>query len=304
MNKIIIFVLTLLVVSSCADENAKPIITFDDAGKGAYVKLIEKGNQLINLFDIDGSVFVYSVEFVDLEKGNLISEYNLDLTLRDNTPDNGVNVQNGPLRLRSFSASEFETTERGFKGLSNITFTASELIAAAGATADQLGPGDVFIVNGSLVMNDGRVFAGGNSSAAVRGSAFAGFFDFALTASCPSNLEGSYAYETTDIWCGGTSTGSVDIIALGGGSYRISDWSFGSYAVCYGGGVADSGGLTFKDVCNEVSYTGFVDVFGDTWTWTSSVDGDRWTMTWENTYGEAATSTIINNGGDWPFTLK
>ena len=302
MKKLLVFLFAGLMVTSCADEDLGPIVTFDTASKGAYIKLIEEGSRLVNLFDVPGSVYTYSVEFVDFDQGNLVSEYNLDLTVVDNTPDND-NVSAGPIRLKSFSASEFGSTDRGFKGLSGISLSATELIAAAGISADQLGPNDVFRVNGSLTLQDGSVFAGSNSSAAVRGTAFAGHFDFDLTANCPSDLTGSYAYETTDAWCDGSSaTGSVDIVAVGGGTYYFSDWSFGAYGPCYGA-VADQPGITFAEVCAEVSYTAVVDSYGDTWTFTSSVDGDRWTINWENTYGESANSVVINPNG-WAFTLK
>ena len=300
------FAICGLFVTSCADENLAPIITFDQAGKGAYIKRLDESPRLINLFNVAGSTYTYSVEFVDFEQGNLVSEYNLDVTLRDNTPDNGSNVQNGPFRFRSYSASEFGSTDRGFKGLDNIAISANDLIAAAGTTADALGAGDVFQVRGSITLTDGSVFAGANSSAAVRGSAFAGHFDFDLTATCPSTLAGTYQYEGSAYWCnGGTGGGTVDMIEVSAGVYRFSDWSFGGYGACYGAGsVADSGGLTFEDVCNEVTFTGFTDDFGDTWTYISSIDGDRWTIQWDNTYGENGTAVIINNGGPWPISLK
>jgi len=304
MNKLKIFILSGVLgclLFSCADENLSPIITFDKAEKGAYIRLIQSGNSLVNLFDIPGSSFTYSVEFVDSEDGDLVAEYNLDLTYQG---ADGSTV--GPVRYKSFTPSDFTTTEAGLKGLENIVIPATEAISALGLSNDDIQPGDNFAFDGSIVLTTGAVFGAENSSATVRGAAFRGYFDFGLPAGCPSDLTGTYSYSTTDIvcpgfeWDGTPATGTVDILAQGGGVYKFSDWAFGAY-VCYGGGTA-GGDLTFIDVCEEVSFTGFTDSFGDTWTFDSSIDGEEWTIKWENTYGEAATAVITFPGGV-PFTL-
>ena len=290
---------------SCADENKKPIATFDDSGKGAYVKLITENERFVNLFDVPGANYIYSVELVDLENGALISSYDIDLTFVDNDPSNG-NKGQGPLRFRSFGASDFEDLPSGFKGLSDISIKATEMLSALGLVEADISAGDYFAVDGFLTLEDGRVFGAANSSAAVNGSAFQGHFSFRLTAGCPSSLDGSYAYESTDVWCnGGTASGTVDIVQVSAGTYVFNDWSFGGYGVCYGtGSVADSQTLTFADVCAVVSFTGFVDSFGDTWEYTSSIDGNAWTIGWTNTYGESGSTTVFSNGASWPFTLS
>lgn len=297
----------VLFLMSCADESLGPVATFDKSGKGAYVRLVSENERFVNLFDVPGSDYIYSVELVDLEQGALIQEYFLDLTYDDNTPDNGASLAKGPIRLRSYSASDFEDLASGFKGLSNISVKATEMLSALGISADQVGAGDVFIVDGGLVLDDGRVFTHANSTAAVRGSAFQGHFQYRLTAGCPSSLDGTYNYESSNIWCnGGTASGSVTLTQISAGTYAFDDWSFGGYGACYGpGSAAGSTSLNFGDVCAVVTFTGDVDVYGDSWTYTpSSVDGDAWTITWANTYGESGTAVIFNNGGaDWPFTL-
>ncbi|MDH3245700.1 MAG: hypothetical protein OEM26_13865 [Saprospiraceae bacterium] len=301
-----IYLFSGLLLFSCADDSLSPIITFDKAGKGAYVRLVEEGgSKLVNLFDIAGSQYNYSVEFVDQEQGNLVAEYKLDITFVDNTPDNGNN-STGPVSFKSFSPGDFSNTERGYKGLSGISLPANDVISAVGLTAADLGPGDIFRIQGFVVLTDGSVFGKANSSAAVNGSAFQGHFDFDLTASCPSTLAGTYDVQGSNFWCGEPdAAGSVTIEALGGGSYTFDDWSFLAYPACYGGLAASWGTLSFKDVCNEVSFTGFTDNYGDTWEFTSEVNGSEWTISWVNTYGEAGTAVITNSGGaDWPFTLK
>lgn len=306
MNKLklsFIFGALFLMVTNCADEDLGPILTFDIAGKGAYVRLVSESDKLINLFDIAGSSYTYSVEFVDVEQGDLVSEYVIELTYSDADLSDG-DQSTGPIAFRSFQASEFEELASGFKGLSDITITANDVISAAGLTADDVNPGDQFIMDGSLILEDGSVFSADNSSASVRGSAFQGHFRFILPAACPSSLEGTYDFTTTDIWCGADPTsGTVEIIAQGGGTYVFDDWSLGAYISCYGGGTAGGGNLAFTDVCNEVSFTGRTDSFGDTWTFTSEVKGNEWIIEWVNTYGEAGTSVIVNPNG-WSFTIE
>lgn len=306
MNKKLFSILALaglgVFATSCADEELSPIITFDKAGKGAYVKLLEdNGNQLINLLDLSTSNYVYSVEFVDLEQGDLVSEYRIDVIYRDVNPDNGDNSQPAK-ELRVWSASEFGESARGFKSVMDISITPEDVFRASGVDGSTVRAGDQFIIDGTLSLQDGSTFGAENSSAAVRGSAFQGHFDFTLAAGCPSSLGGTFDYEMTESFCGDAATGSVTITALGGGAYTFDDFSLGAYPTCYSGFIASSWGeLQFTDVCEEVSFTGFVDNYGDTWEFTHSVDGNNWTITWSNTYDESGTSTIINPNG-WGFT--
>lgn len=296
--------MAVLIFASCKDENLAPIATFDAAEKGAYPRRIDEGNKLINLLDIQSSSYTYTIEFVDLEQGNLVSEYRLQLTYEDNDPSNG-DKSSGPTDFRTWSSSEFETNANGFKGLSNITITGPEAIAAAGLTADDVSAGDNFKFTGSVTTVDGAVYTASNSSAAVNGSAFRGHFNFTMPAACPSDLTGTFAYTSADSWCGGgpVSDGTVDVLAIGGGSYNFSDWSFGAYGPCYGA-VAAQTTLIFTEVCQEVAFTGRVDSYGDTWTFDSDIDGAVWRIKWDNTYGESGETFITHPSGSWPFTLK
>lgn len=292
----------LFITYGCKDEDLAPIVTFDSVEKGAYPRLIEEGELLINLFDIAGSQYTYTVEFVDIEQGALVSEYNLYMTYNDNNPENG-DASVGPIEFRTFSQSDFTDNADGFRELSQ-TITANEAIAAANTTAEDIGPGDEFVFEGEVVLENGATFRSENSSATVVGAGFRGHFDFTMPCACPSDLAGTYEYTTTDVWCdGSTVTGTVDIEAQGGGVYKFSDWAFGAYGPCYGGGTA-GGDLTFDDVCEVVTFTGFTDSFGDTWTFSSSLSADNteWTIKWENTYGESATSVVVNPNG-WSFDL-
>lgn len=302
INKIVLALVALAILSfSCASEDREPIVLLDEIEKGAYPRLIDQTETLINLFDIEGSSYTYNIEFVDEQGGTLLAEYVLDLVYEDNDPSNGDN-SSGPVEFLTITPDQCTTNENGFLQAPTITITGPEALAAAGVTAEQVSAGDQFNFVGRVVLTDGRTFSQANSSSTIVGPAFRGHFNFTMPASCPSDLTGTYEYTTTDIWCGSAdASGTVTIEALGGGVYQFDDWSFGSYGTCYGGGSA-SGDLTFTDVCLEVSFTGFTDSFGDTWTYDSSIDGENWNIIWENTYGESGNTTIVFPGGV-PFTL-
>ena len=303
-NRLSIIVLSVLLAFGCADENLQPILTFDQAGKGAYIKRLSESAKLINVLNestTNASAYTYGVEFVDLENGNLVSEYRLDLIYRP------VGAANRTVTaFRSYGQSDFTDSEAGFRSMPNIEITAPQIMQALNLTFADLTADDQFTFKGYITLEDGSVFGFDNSSAPVRGSAFQAHFDFTLPAACPSDLAGTFAYESSAFWCnGGSGTGNVSIVARGGGVYRFSDWSFGGYAACYGGGTANSTTLTFTDVCTEVSFTGFTDSFGDVWTYVSTIVGNDWTIEWSNTYGETGTAVIHYTGGaDWPITLN
>jgi len=299
-RKIYIVLFTLL-FAGCADDSLRPVLTFEDSGKGAYIKLIEESSKLINVLNestINASTYTYSVEFIDVEGGNKVEEYRLDLVYQP--VDGSDQTVTG---FKSWGQGEFTDSADGLRSLQGITITAPEILGALNLAPGDLAPGDNFRFRGNLVLDDGQEFGFDNSSAAVRGSAFTAHFDFTLPAACPSDLTGTFDFETTNIWCGADAvTGSVEILSRGGGVYEFSDWAFGSYGSCYGGGTA-GGEILFTDVCTEVSFTGFVDSFGDTWTFDSSIDGNEWTINWENTYGEAGSTVLTYPNGDWPITL-
>lgn len=304
-NKIIglLAVLLVLLFASCTDEDRLPLVVLDTVEKGAYPRLIDQTDGLINLLDVGSSSYTYQVEFVDEEGGALVAAYVVDLVYDDNDASNGDN-SSGPTEYLRMTPDQFSANANGYLEAPSVTITGNEALAAAGVTLDQVSAGDNFNFVGRVELTDGRVFSQTNSSATVVGPAFRGHFNFTMGANCPSDLTGSFAYETTDTWCDGSSvSGTVDIVSQGGGIYNFSDWSFGAYGPCYGA-VAAQPTLRFSEVCTEVSFVGFTDSYGDTWTFDSNIDGDKWTINWTNTYGESANSVIINASGSWPFTLK
>lgn len=302
-SKILVLFAALLVVSSCEDEDRLPLVVLDTVEKGAYPRLIDQTDKLFNLFDVAGSTYTYNVEFVDEQGGGLVDAYVVDLVYDDNNPDNG-DKSVGPIEYIRMTSDQFSKNENGYLQAPTISINGSEVLAKLGLSEEDIMANDNFNFQGRVELSDGRTFSQANSSATVVGPAFRGHFNYTMPAACPSEYAGTYEYKTTNLWCGADDvSGTVEMVPQGGGVYIFSDWAFGAYA-CYGGGTA-GGSLFFTDVCNTVSFTGFTDSFGDTWTFTSSVEGNVWNIDWVNTYGESASSQIFYpGGGDWPITLK
>lgn len=302
-NKFLLFFGAILILAtSCADDNLAPIATFEASEKGAYPALISEGVRDINLFDIAGSSYAYTIEFIDLEAGNLVSEYSLQLSYEDGDVSDG-DASQGPTEYQAWPASSFETNANGNKGISNITITANEAMAAFGLT--ELGPGDIFRFVGRVTTTSGQSFMASNSSASVNGAAFRGHFNFNLTAICPSSLEGTYTAITSGFVCPNGATGTtnsreVTLSKDGKTAYDVDDFSFGGYDVCYGIDAGRPlGNLRLVDVCNKISVTG-ASQWGEIYTYSNmSVDGNSLFFTWLNDYGEGSDVELINPAG-WP----
>lgn len=172
----------LLLVSSCADDNLKPILTFDQVTKGGYVRLVSLTTGEYDLQNYNSTAYQYSVEFVDLEQGALITQYDLNVSFTDN---HGGGTSGGPVLYRSWSAGDFGTNANGFKNLDDITIPITEVAALFGLSEADFVAGDVFTFEGSVTLSDGNVYSFDNSSAAVNGSAFQGWFKFTAKVTCP-----------------------------------------------------------------------------------------------------------------------
>ena len=136
LNKIFIFLTALAYLVGCADESLEPVLTYDNSGKGAYVKLISESDKLINVLNestINSSSYNYSVEFVDVENGDKVTEYRVDLTYE---PVSGSDI--AVSSFLSYSADQFTVSEDGLKSVQDITITAPEVLSALGISAADL----------------------------------------------------------------------------------------------------------------------------------------------------------------------
>lgn len=302
--KLTIWTFILIYSVGCEDPDAEPVVTFDSATKGAYPRLITEGNKLMNLYALDTCQYVCSIEFSDAERGALVEQY--ILMLEYETDDE--NKAFGPAVFRTYTTEDFAVNDDGFVGIANITLTSEELLQAIGLPESELSPWESFNISSKLILKDESEYMGDNSSATIASSAFRGHFDYSLPINCSSDLTGTFSY-SSDLWCGESHTGTVKIEAVSDWVYTFDDWSFGGYLSCYeyDEGVSDSEkvatGLRFTETCGEVEFTTLQDSEGDTWEITSSIDGDEWTISYENPEFEESGTVVITWPGGVPFTL-
>lgn len=211
---LILFISGLMVMTSCKDESKAPIITFDQAGKGAYVKLVNvnEGVDGYNLSEFSSSAYDFDVEFVDEQQGDLVSTYTIYVSYKP-SPFSSTPAVAEVLYLTKDSG-EFTETDRGFKG-TNVRAPLADVASKLGLSEGDLGGADVFNFRSEIILQDGSVFQFSNSSSAVNGSAFQGHFNFSVKLSCPlsdDKFVGAYTltHITTDNWAFGVPPFEAD----------------------------------------------------------------------------------------------
>lgn len=169
-----------LLLTSCADEELKPIATFEDSTIGIQAALIEGGVQEIDLANPSTA----SVTNTVMLRGDEAASYAIYLSFDDRDPDNGDDSKPEQL-YAEFGQSDFVTVAESPYPRVTYTIAFADLIRQFNLDVDKLSAGDRFQVRTEIVSTDGRVFSAANSSAAVNGSAFSGYFSFPLIITCP-----------------------------------------------------------------------------------------------------------------------
>jgi len=181
--KTIVIALGAFMVTSCADPELSPIITFDKAGKGAYIRLVELKSGLFDNNSPETAALEFDAEFIDIENGALVNNYSINVQYIDANPDNGDNsVATTP--YLSFGKSDFGTSVNGKVGMS-LSISLKDLTTKLGLNLDDILALDQFRFSSSITLDDGQVFSQANSSAAVTGDAFQGWFNFSGIVTCP-----------------------------------------------------------------------------------------------------------------------
>lgn len=194
------FIISLFLITSCADEELAPIIDFSNLQFGAYVRALSSDNASFDLENPGSATFNYAVEFVDIERGATVQSYSVSVGFKDNSPSNGDSSK-GEQLWKTFSSSEFSTSANGYASL-ETSVSLSELTSLLGLDSDDLFARDEFEFTSEITTSEGVTHNSGNSSATVNGSAFAGFFDFDISLFCgipDSDFVGEYTltYEET-----------------------------------------------------------------------------------------------------------
>lgn len=181
IKKILIFsTLAGLILTSCADENLKPIATFEDSAIGIQAALIEGGAVEMDLANPSTSSITNTV----MLRGDEAASYVIYVSFDDRNPDNGDDSK-AEIQLMEFSQSDFQTVPESPFPRVTYTIAFADLIREFNLDVDKLKPSDRFPVRTEIIAVDGRVFSAANSSAAVNGSAFAGIFSYNLLVTCP-----------------------------------------------------------------------------------------------------------------------
>lgn len=181
--KIIVIALAAFLMSSCADPDLSPIITFDQAGKGGYVRGLDTRVGLYDNNSPSTAALDFDVEFIDSEDGGLVNNYSINVEYVDANPANGDNSVPATPYL-SFGKSDFGTSVNGKVGMT-LNIPLSDVAAALNLNLDDILALDEFKFTSSITLDDGQVFSQANSSAAVVGSAFQGKFNFSGIVTCP-----------------------------------------------------------------------------------------------------------------------
>jgi len=181
---LILFISGLMFMTSCKDESKAPIITFDQAGKGAYVKLlnVNEGVDGFNLSQFSSSAYDFDVEFVDEQQGDLVATYTIFVSYQPSPFSTTAPV--AEKQYLSVDSGSFGESERGFKSY-NVRIGLADLASQMGLSESDLGGADAFNFRSEIVLTDGSVFKFENSSSAVNSSAFAGHFNFSVKLACP-----------------------------------------------------------------------------------------------------------------------
>ena len=165
MKKLLILLISgLMFMTSCKDEDKAPIITFDQAGKGAYVRLlnVNEGVDGYNLSQFSSTAYDFDVEFVDEQQGDLVATYNIYVSYAP-SPFSSTPAVSENLYL-SVDAGSFGESERGYK-TTNVRIPLADLASKLGLSEGQLGGADIFNFRSEIILQDGSVFQASNSSA-------------------------------------------------------------------------------------------------------------------------------------------
>ena len=283
-------VVALMISVSCEDDAKKP---FDKFQRGA-IPLFAQGDGdsgFIDLYDFNSSKMAFEV---NTEGETDVAS--LDIVITYNNAETGESNDATYTTLTTLPSDVLI----GFDQLGSA-FPKEVL------TADSLGLGDSFTINGYVTTGDGRYLNGGYSPSVIANKPVSLNYNVA----CASDLGGTYDYSTTVLTlgdggdadaCSGVNTGEGELEDLGGGVYAISDVTFGVFACAYGDDPAT--GATLEDVCGGISFGGS-DQYGDTYTMTFvCVDAQNLVFEWSNTYGDIARTTLTRNDGKtWPLDL-
>ena len=130
---------------------------------------------------------------------------------------------------------------------------------------------------------------------------------YKISVTCESNLAGTADYVHTENWAGEDFTGTVEFEIFDNtpGTYKISDFSFGSFETL-SAGLVPTGTILFTHLCGVVNIAG-TDQYGESWKLEEVIEsgGPVFKFKWSDTYGDFGTVELTRqDGNDWPPMTK
>ncbi len=297
MKKIKILIALLAIsIASCENDGGESKLELQDGAIPNLTK-ISTTDSFINLVNVNSGATINLGLKIDKGLGDIASMNVIGFYKKGNSTEKAV--------LKS-NITEFPT---------NVNFTQTDLINAFSTlnNASDFGLGNSLTISTEITLTDGRVVKvlKDDGTASVGGGVDNIFQSKFVTkqvydVSCPSSLAGTYAYVTTNCYtpgppagnAAGPFTGTVTLTGTGG-TYAISDASFGGWIGLYGPGNIATG-VKLKDVCNKISYSG-VDQYNEVFLFSNLViTGNQMSFHWENDYGEYGDTVLTNPNGNWP----
>ena len=201
LNKIVLLLLSVVVLSSCESDDKAIDQVFDGVSYGAVLRKIEIVSASYNLTDLN-SAFTITVEEQDEEYGALLSEVDVYVSRSGNEA-----------MAFSVPASAFTIGDKGLP-VTTISVTLGQALTALGLGSNY-DVGDVYGIRLSLKLTDGREFSAASASGSLQGSYFASPFYYTAPILCTPK-PGDYVVDMQDSYGDGWQGDGIKVTFDGG----------------------------------------------------------------------------------------
>lgn len=233
INKIVLLLLSVIVISSCETEDKAIDQVFADVEYGAVLRKLEITSGSYNLSDLN-SAFSVIVEEQDEEYGALLSEVDVYVSKGGNEA-----------MVSTVPASAFTIGEKGLP-VTEISVTLGQALDALGLGSNY-GVGDVFGIRLSLKLTDGREFSAASASGSLQGSYFSSPFFYTSAILCTPK-PGDYVVDMQDSYGDGWQGDGIKVTFDGGP--RSGEIVFIDMLSSYSGGPACCGWTSSSETLN------------------------------------------------------
>lgn len=201
LNKIVLLLLSVVVLSSCDSDDKAINQVFDGVEYGAVLRKLEIVSASYNLTDLN-SAFTITVEEQDEEYGALLSEVDVYVSRSGNEA-----------MAFSVPASAFTIGDKGLP-VTTISVTLGQALTALGLGSNY-DVGDVYGIRLSLKLTDGREFSAASASGSLQGSYFASPFYYTAPILCTPK-PGDYVVDMQDSYGDGWQGDGIKVTFDGG----------------------------------------------------------------------------------------